>query len=78
MDKDKLRARLIEAGFLPDMVDDAIAAADKANHELPTLLDAIKDSEITERDKELARQFWLYSDSVPQEFKRLLSAVKRL
>lgn len=72
------RAALLAAGCLPELVDAAAQAADKAKHALPTALDVLRDSAVTEADIAQARRFWLFSDDVPAKYKRLLSAVERI
>lgn len=72
------RAALIAAGCLPELVDAAVQAAEKAQHALPTALDVLRDSAITEADIAQARRFWLFSEDVPARYKRLLSAVERI
>lgn len=78
MDEAELRAILIAGGCLPDLVDAALKAARDAQQALPTALDVLRDSAITEADKALARQAWLYDESVPAQYKRLLAAVERI
>ena len=74
----KTRAALIAAGCLPELVDVAAKAADEAQHALPTALDVLRDSQVTEADIAQARRFWLFSEDVPARYKRLLSAVERI
>lgn len=72
----ELAAQLIRAGFLPSLVEDALAAADTAEQALPTAADALG-AEMTDADIEQAKVFWWYSPDVPQPFKRLLTARPR-
>lgn len=75
---DAARKALLAAGVLPEVLAAAEQAAAKAQQALPTALDVLRDSTVTEADIALARRMWLYTDAVPAEYKRLLSAVEAI
>lgn len=68
-----LVARLVKAGLLPSLVEDALAAAEAAGQALPTEQDAARDAVVTESDIAQAQAFWWYDKTVPMQYKRLLT-----
>ncbi len=70
----QIAAKLIKAGCLPALVEDALQAAQDAGQAEPTAEDVARDSEVTERDIALAQVAWWYLPEVPPRFKRLLTA----
>jgi len=72
-----LVARLVKAGLLPSLVEDALAAAEAAGQELPTENDAARDAVITEADIAQAQAMWWFDKMVPAQYKRLLTARNR-
>lgn len=73
----QIAAKLIRAGCLPSLVEDALQAAHDAGQAEPTEQDVARDSLITERDIALAQVAWWYLPEVPQKYKRLLTARTR-
>ena len=72
---DELFDLLVSTGTPPFLADAAIAAANSANHELPTYGDVMEDSQVTDDDIEDARKFWWMT--APDQYKRILEAANR-
>ena len=69
-----LVGQLVKAGFLPSLVEDALARAAETGQAAPTEADVATDSRVTEADVAQAQAFWWYAPEVPQKYKRLLTA----
>lgn len=73
----QIMARLVQAGFMPSLVEAALDAADEAGQVLPTEFDVARDSTVTAEDIALAQAFWWYDRAVPAIYKRILTARPR-
>ena len=64
----------LDAGMMPSDIEAALRDARAAKQYLPSVMDVEFDAKVTDADIATAQMWWFYQDSVPNIYKRLLTA----
>lgn len=67
----ELYNKLVQLGVMPAIAERIIA---KRGDPMPTDAELDELAQVTDADRELAAQWWIYTPSVPRKYKRLLHA----
>lgn len=67
-------ARLVLRGIMPSVAERVVTEAEDSGQRIMPPNEAAWQAEVTEADKEQARQWWYYTPDVPQRLRRILDA----